>query len=131
VIAHRKADPGAGVSIDIELEIEGEVLTVEHYAHGLAVAHPLCAGKEGLEGVPQRELIGRAAGTLARQAHAMGLEDVRDELAPHGHPQVMAHMLGEVEEGAVPLFPRGEDSFDMGQPGLLVVASAGRVFFRI
>jgi len=110
-----EANEGAGVGIDLELEVEGKGLVVEDDAHELAVTDPLRPGKEGLEGATERQLIGRAPGTSLAQADTRGLEDVSEELTSHGDAQVMAHVLGEVDESAVPALPGGEYGLELRQ----------------
>jgi hypothetical protein len=122
---HREADRGIGRRIEEQLEVHAEDLAVDHDLERLAIADPLRAGEEGLEGAAQRVLVAQAPGAPRRSAFAVLEEDARDHRLAELDPVFAPHLLAEGAEVAAPGSPGGEHGLDLREPRL--VCGRGRL----
>ena len=101
--------------VDLELEVELELISVDDDGHLHAVADPLRAWEESAKGAAHRELVGALAPALLRVTCAMGIEDVREGRSAEGHAQISLHVLAEVDECAAPSLVGREHRLHLSQ----------------
>jgi hypothetical protein len=93
--------------------VAGEGLAVEREGELGAVADPLRAGEEGLEGLAQGGLVGRGA-TAVDGARAEGLEHVADMVLAGGDAELSPRVPEERLEGTGPRVPGGGEALERG-----------------
>jgi hypothetical protein len=125
-VAHGRPHEGAGMRVDVELDVEHEALAIDDDGHLHPVADPLRAREIRPKRAAERALVRTASFARRRHAAAVRVEDPSHEIATEGHAQIALHMLAELDEGALPARVGVEHGLDVQHLDVAVCGHGGR-----